>query len=240
MSGSSPATDGPLAGSAQAQQPSAARRLMVIGLVALGLLGVSGKTFWSYRSAYLRPTPKMPACVLVARRKLRQEELISGTEPHETPSGETVYLTPNQDSAVRCAKMVDVDFGRRLTGALIEVEPEKRALELLKLVRDVPADPAFDRQAMTAFHMSSAGIGSLPQQLPEVKAASDEVDLLHACRFNTRMKCPTRPPIPWLVWASGAPGAAGALYVLGVVSVSGVRRLRARMASKKKAPAPST
>jgi hypothetical protein len=128
--------------------------------------------------------------------------------------------------------MVDKHLARQLAGALAEQEPVRRAQGFLKLVRDdIPADPAFDRQAVAAYLLVDGAMGALPEDLPEIKTIGGELDLLHACRFDSRRPCPTRPPIPVLVWITGVPAAASALGLLGiggVVAVRGIRRWRER------------
>jgi hypothetical protein len=165
---------------------------------------------------WMRSPPRMPGCVLHARRMLGHEELVSPSVPHKAPDGSTVYLRKAEARAVLCMDNVSPPHGERLAAALAETEPELRALELLKVLRDgVSRDPSADREALAVYLLTSAAIRALPE-LPETKAAAEELHQLNACRFSMRTPCPTRPPIPLLVWITGVPSALGLLFGMGV------------------------
>jgi hypothetical protein len=209
---------------------------IAFGTLALG--GIAGKTFWSYYRAHLRQPPPLSSCVMLARHQVRKQELISGTEPHDNAQGETVYLTEGQDRAVRCAAMVDHDLSKRLAGALAEDEPARRAHALLEAVRVIPDGPAADREAATGYEIASGAVDGLPHDLEEIRTISTDLDMLYACRFSTRKRCPTRPPIPMVVWVAGVPSAIGLLGVLGVLvprGVAAMRRLLARVLRRRSA-----
>jgi hypothetical protein len=216
-------------------------RMLGAALLAC-LVGVAfaGWSYWRYASTYLRDPPtKMPACALAVGRLLRKPATVSGTEPHDDIHGNTVYLTKNEDRAVRCASGIDRDLARRLTTAFGEQEPELRGLELLKILRDIPPGREHDVRAHAAYRMADGAMMALPE-LPETKAAAEELDLLHACRFSTRMKCPTRPGVPVLVWLVGIPSAMGLLFVISVPARALFTRLVERIkARRNRAPAPA-
>lgn len=191
---------------------------IALGVFAVAGGAVAGLSYKSYADTWLRQA-KAPRCALAARVYLKVPTLSSGTEPHDTPDGQTVYLTEAEDRAVRCAKGISPELGTRFVGAFAEVEPERRALELLKIVRDTPKDKEHDRDAAVAFFLASAALQPLPD-LPEKKAASDEMDQAFGCRFETpRIKCPSRPPIPWIVWVLGVPSALGVVTLAGLGAV---------------------
>lgn len=206
---------------------------------------VAGLSYRSYASEHLR-TAKAPRCAIDARIYMKEQVLVSGTEPHGLPGGETAYLTEPEDHAVRCMNGVSKEIGTHLTAAFVEQQPEIRALELLKVVRDhVPPDPAHDREASAGFYIARAAMQPIPD-LPEKKAALEELELLHACRFDTTKPCPTRPPIPPWIWATGVAAAAGILVFLkvGVAAlipwIRGVLRRRAeRRAARPPSPPPA-
>lgn len=220
---------------------SALRWLVLVG--ALSVVGalVAGLAYKRHADVWLR-TAKAPRCALGARRYLKEPTLSSGTEPHDTPDGQTVYLTENEDRAVRCAKGVSPELGARFVAAFTEIEPERRSLELLKILRDVPRDPARDRDAAVAYYIASSALQPIPD-LPEKKAAADEIELIHTCRFDVRGRpCPTRPSIPWVVWVLGVPSALGLVGLLGLglarLALRVIGRLRQRRAARA-APIPA-
>jgi hypothetical protein len=203
-------------------------------VVALGLLavlsfsglGVAGVIYQRYAAVWARRPPRPPSCVLASRIGLRKNVDVSGTEPHDTATGETVYLRPNEDRVVRCVSSFSKDLARHFTSAFSETEPERRALMLFKAVRDgVPRDPSYDREAVAGFLLASAAMKALPK-LPEIKAADEELGLLNACRFQMRTPCPSRPPIPVTVWLAGGPSAGGVLVLLGFGVKSAAVRIR--------------
>lgn len=218
----------------------APRILVLLVAVILPLAAVAGVTYQRYAAVHLRDRPRMPRCVLQARAALRKPTSMSGSEPRQTVTGETVYLTPNEDRAVACAFQIDEPLSRRLATALAEQDPGRRAAELLKAARDeVSPDPAHDPQALAGYMMSTAAMRALPEELPEVRAASDELELLLACRFDTRKPCPTRPPIPRLVWITGVPAASGALLLIGLTVAVSASRLRGWLKRRKAPGAPA-
>ena len=214
----------------------------ILGAALLACLGggaFAGWSYWRYASAHLRDPPKIPACAIAVGRLLKKPSVVSGTEPHDDVDGNTVYLAKNEDRAVRCASVVDRPLARRLTTAFAEQEPELRGLELLKILRDVPPGREHDAIAHAAYRIADGAMQALPE-LPETKAAAEELDLLHACRFQTRMKCPTRPGIPLPVWLLGIPSALGLLFVLSVparaLTTRLVERIKARLRQRPAAP----
>ncbi|MGK3997259.1 hypothetical protein [Sorangium sp. So ce1024] len=195
--------------------------------IALSLGAVAAISFQRYAAVHLRPLPKVPSCVRGARVALRKPVVVSGTEPRQTASGETVYLTLGEDRAVACALQFDEPLARHLTGALAEHDTAPRAARLVELVRDrVPADPAHDRSAAAAYMMASAALRGMPQDAPDVRAASREIELHHACRFATRRSCPTRPLPPLTVWLAGVPAALSLLALVGLGLAAGAARYR--------------
>jgi hypothetical protein len=206
-----------------------AARWMIPAAVLTVICGaLAGLSYRSYAGQYLR-TAKAPRCAIDARVYLKEQVLVSGTEPHALPSGETAYLTEPEDHAVRCIKGISKEIGAHLTAAFTEQQPEIRALELLKVVRDhVPPDPAHDREAAAGFYIVRAAMQPIPD-LPEKKAALEELELLHACRFDTTKPCPTRPPVPPWIWASGAVSAIGILLFLKVGVTALIPRIRAAL-----------
>lgn len=204
-----------------------ARAVAVLLALAVALSAVAAVAFQRYASVHLRAPPKVPTCVRGARVALRKPVAVSGSEPRQTAAGETVYLTPGEDRAVACAFQIDEGLSRHLAGALAEHDPVRRATRLLEVVRDhVPADPAHDRVATAAYMMAAAALRALPAEVPEVRAASQALDEAHACRFSTRRRCPTRPPLPALVWLAGVPAALSWLVLLGIGLAAGAARYR--------------
>ncbi|AUX20081.1 hypothetical protein SOCEGT47_005440 [Sorangium cellulosum] len=206
-----------------------ARAVVVLLALALSLGAVAAVAFQRYVSVHLRAPPKVPTCVRGARVALRKPVEASGTEPRLTAAGETVYLTPGEDRAVACAFQLDEALSRRLAGALAEHDPDQRAARLLEVVRDhVPAEPAHDRVAVAAYMMASAALRALPAEVPAVRAASESLEQVHACRFRTRRPCSTRPSLPALVWLAGIPAALSWLALLGIGLAASAARYRRR------------
>lgn len=212
---------------------------LAVLMASLVGLGAAGFMYRSYAAVHLRRIAKMPRCVLLSNRGLSKPSIVSGSEAYPTPEGE-VYLTPSENRAVSCleqrfSKPLAVKFAL----AFAEHEPEIRGLELLKTVRDLPPDPSADREATAAYFIASAALRGLPE-LPETTAARDELRQLHACRFDTRTNCPTRPSIPILVWVSGIPSAAGFCISAFVFGLAGFRiardRIRTRRERRKRLP----
>jgi hypothetical protein len=73
---------------------------------------------------------------------------------------------------------------------------------------------------------ASAALRGLPQDVAEVRAAAEELDQRHACRFDTRRTCPTRPPLPALVWLAGVPAALSLLALLWIGLAASAARYR--------------
>jgi hypothetical protein len=220
------------------RMPKSSTILVIVVLSLLGL-AVSGVTFQRYAAVWLRSPPRMPGCVLHARRSLGHEELVSPSVPHKAPGGDTVYLRKAEARAVLCMDTVSPQYGEHLAAALAETEPELRALELLKVLRDVvPRDAYADREALAVYLLASGAMRALPE-LPETKAAIEELQLLNACRFSMRSPCPSRPPIPMLVWIAGVPSALGLLFGMGVGVAVLVTRVRERKRRKPAADEPA-
>jgi hypothetical protein len=213
------------------------KRLLALVLI-LSIAGLVGAylPYQSYAAVWRRPIARVPRCVLAARMVLRKPSVVSGSEPSINAAQETVYLTPQEARTVRCIQRVSEPLAGRFAGAFTEIEPERRAIELLKVLRDVPKDQARDREASTAYFIASGALRALPE-LPETKAATEELEELHNCRFVTKSPCAARPPIPMIVWIAGVPSALGVLAVLGMGARAGVLRLvdffRERRARKK-------
>ncbi|WP_437648007.1 hypothetical protein [Sorangium sp. So ce362] len=210
-----------------ARAGASARWSAALLALALSLGAIAGVAYQRYAAVHLRELPKVPRCVRGARVALRRPVVVSGTEPRQTASGETVYLTLGEDLAVACALQFDEALARHLAGALAEQAPAQRAARLLELVHDrVPADPAHDRSASAAYMMASAALRGLPDGAPEVRAAAEAIEQRHACRFATRRGCPTRPPLPVLVWLAGVPAALSLLGLLGIGLAASAARYR--------------
>jgi hypothetical protein len=232
-------------GPAAPSNPRSASKRLLLVLLAVALVGggAAGLTYARYAAEHLKPRPKAARCLIPASVNLRKPVVVSGTEPRENEAGETVYLTPAQDRAVACASGTDKTLGRRLAGALSEEDPARRANALAGVVRDSAREgPEFDRQVLVAFILSSSALQVLPADLPEVNAASTEIERIYACRFDTRYVCPTRPGIPLLVWLGGVPAAPATLGLLWIGGAAGVRAIRERRRRKRaqsaaKAPA---
>ncbi len=222
-------------------------------MAAIGLASVIGAatTFYVYKQyadVWLRRPPRMPTCVLMARRLLVTDDPVTGSIPHMAPDETMVYLRPTEDRAVRCLNRISSKTASVFAAALAEVNPDKRAQALAAVVRQLPADPSADAPAFATYMMSSAAFRALPKT-PEIEAIHNELDQSNACRFSMRTPCPSRPPIPMTVWITGVPSAIGLVSVLGWSGKAIIARLRAwrekRRAAKKSAkkestPAPAT
>jgi hypothetical protein len=221
----------------------------IVGLLALALAGgaVAGLQYQGYAAVHLRRPGKLPSCLFKSSIGLRKPALMSGTEPRESATGETVYLTEAEDRAVGCAYLIDLKLSRQLASILAEQDPALRAQGFLKLVRDdTPADPTFDSRAYAAYVFASSAFRTLPQDSAEIRAALDELELLQICRFDTRRPCPTRPPIPLVVWMTGVPAAAAVLGLgwiggsAGVAALQGWWRGRKQRVSRPRPPGSSS
>ncbi len=198
-------------------------RLGLLALLVISALGFGAAlvSYLRYADVWMRPPPRLPQCVLSARRILMHEEPVTGSIPHLTPEGNTVYLRPAEDRAVRCLARSSSTVASAFAAAFAEVLPVPRAQALSAALRDrVPRDPSADRDALSAWMLASAAMRAIPET-PETTAARKEMDELNACRFAMRSKCPTRPPIPLVVWIAGVPSSLGLLFGAGL----GVRAL---------------
>lgn len=218
------------------------RAALVAGVLALVGAAVAGRAYQSYAAVWLRPPGRVPPCAMLARRALRAPVAASGTEPHDDVDGQTVYLTEPEDIAVRCLEGIDRPLARRFTSAFTETEPERRGLEILKILRDMDKSPAEDERALLVFIIGSGALDGLPE-LPETRAAREEFRFLNACRFKMNTPCPTRPPLPLLVWLAGGPSALVIAGLVGAGLTMAGRRLvgwiRAWRARRKEARAAS-
>ncbi|MDI1444944.1 hypothetical protein [Polyangium sp. 6x1] len=208
--------------SAEPARERRARRV-IAALLVISALGFAAAlvTYLKYAALWLRPPPRLPPCVLAARRGLVREEPVMGSIPHMTPEGNTVYLRPNEDRAVGCLGRMSSPVASALAGAFAEIEPAARMRALTAVMKNhVPRDPSADREALAAWMLVSGAMRALPET-PETTATRDEIDQMNACRFAMRSTCSTRPPVPLLVWAAGVPSSFGLLFGAGV----GVRAL---------------
>jgi hypothetical protein len=201
---------------------------------ALGIAVICGLVaafyYWRYAAEWLRPPARISRCATAAGRALKKPVVVSGTEPHQTPEGETVYLAPAEDMAVRCVQGLSSETARRLADAFSEQQPELRGLELLKILRDVPPGEENDRMAHTIYRITNGAMDALPA-LPETKAAADELDELYGCRFDTPIHCPRRPRMPWPVFAFGIPAALAFLFAAVVGTPKLFRAARSAIAA---------
>lgn len=226
----------PEAPNVERRMPRWWRRVLALGLV---LSAVAGFFFYRHARVWMRFTPRVPGCTWGASAALREPELVSGYEPHDTSSGVTVGLTGDEDMAVRCAAMLSTELPAKLTTVFAELEPERRAQALLALLRALPPDSAHDAEAELVYLTGSAALEPVAK-LPSVREVRVEIDREEACRFYGQGVCPARPPIPIAVWLLGAPGAAGLIAVGGIAArIGGGRGLswwRRRREKKKKEP----
>lgn len=197
------------------------------------VLGValSGYVLYEHASEWLRSKPRVSRCAVAASRLLKRPEPVTGVEPHATPSGETVWLRPNEDRAIRCLNGVDERQAQKLAAAFALLDDEPRAEALLEVVRELPADPEKDRVVYTAYLCVSGALAGLPQDLPVVAEGTKEIEGLMDCRFDRGGPCPARPSIPILVWVPGVPAALALVFLLGLfgrASVLGILRWRRR------------
>lgn len=215
----------------------AVRTILLVAAATIALGAIGAVTYLRHAEVWLRPVPAVPRCTFASRGELKTRLFVTGTERHTTLEGETVYLNGPEDRATCCALGISSELGAAFTTAFAEIEPETRAIELLRALREhVPREAERDRDAAVAYILTSSALKALPKS-PEVDAAAEEVELLHACRFDLPMACPSRPPIPKLVWLTSIPSAAGLLFLLGLGARRGAAlvagRVRARRARKK-------
>jgi hypothetical protein len=205
------------------------RRTLSVVIVVASIMGAA-TTFYFYKryaDVWLRSPPRMPACVLLARRLLSHDENVSGSIPHMAPDGNMVYLRPAEDRAVRCMGRVSTSTASVLAVAFAEVEPDKRARALAAVLRDhVSTQSSADAEALAAYLITTAALRSLPKN-KEVDDLRAELDERNACRFAMRSQCPSRPPIPILVWILGAPSSVGLVLSVGWGAKSVGSRVRA-------------
>lgn len=214
--------------------PRSRRRL---ALTFLGVLlvtgGISGATYLRYANEHLHAAPDAPRCIRTARRALRKPVIASGTEPWETSKGE-VHVSEQEYRALTCVSTFDKELAKRIAEVFSEVDPVPRAAALAALVRNAPQGPAGDREADALYQLVDGALAALPQTLPEVKAASEEIDRIQGCRFDTKLPCPTRPPMPVLVWIGAVPAAGAALGLLGLGAVNAFEALREALRARRK------
>ncbi|MDC3958625.1 hypothetical protein [Polyangium jinanense] len=208
-------------------------RIVVAALLVISALGLAAAlvSYRQYAAVWLRPPPRLPPCVPGARRMLMHEEPVTGSIPHVTPEGSTVYLRPSEDRALSCLGRVSSKVASAYAGAFAEIEPTARARALAAVMKNLPQDASADREALAAWMLSSAAMRALPET-PETTAARDEIDQMNACRFAMRSTCPTRPSIPIVVWAAGVPSSLGLLFGAGLGVRALVRLVRARRRRK--------
>ncbi|MDI1482072.1 hypothetical protein [Polyangium sp. y55x31] len=220
-------------------EPARGRRARVViaALLVISALGFAAAlvSYRNYAAVWLRPPPRLPPCVLTARRLLSRDEPVTGSIPHVTPDGNTVYLRPAEDRAVSCLGRMSSKVASAYAAAFAELEPTARARALAAALKNqVPQDASADREALASWLLASAAMRALPET-PETTAARDEIDQMNACRFAMRSTCPTRPPIPIVVWAAGVPSSLGLLFGAGVGVRALVRFVRERRRRRKAA-----
>ncbi|MCC6552008.1 MAG: hypothetical protein IT372_03165 [Polyangiaceae bacterium] len=215
---------------------------LVVALLAVALGGgaLAAAQYRAYAAVHLRLPRRLPSCVLKARTALRKPALVSGTEPRDTDTGETVYLTPAEDRAVACAILIDKKLAGQLARALSQHDPAPRAQTFLSIFRDeIPPGPDFDRQATAFYRIASGALHVLPPDDEEALAASNELDQLYACRFDTRRHCPTRPPMPAVVWLTSTPATAALLGLLWLGGSAGAAAIGSWWARRKQRRSPT-
>jgi len=214
------------------------------GIAALFVVASIGATvalvsYWRYASVWLRKPPQLAPCAIISRQGLLREEPVTGSIPHVTEKGDTVYLRKGEDRAVRCMdRMNERETAKKLAVAFAEEEPVARARGLVALLRDdVPKDASADRAALATYLFAAAAMRMLPKQ-DETLAARDELDQLNACRFATmRTPCRTRPPIPLVVWIAGIPSSLVLIVGVGLGFTGLGSRVRAWRRKAKEAKA---
>lgn len=199
-------------------------------MAAVGIASIIGAamTFYFYKQyadVWLRSPPRMPACVLIARRLLSHEEKVSGSIPHMAPDGNIVYLRRSEDHAVRCINRLSTKTASVFAAALAEVDPDKRAKALAAVLRDhVSTQTSADAEALASYLIASSAIRALPKS-PEIDDLKRELEERNACRFAMRTPCPSRPPMPLRVWILGAPTSVGIVAFAGW----GIKAIGARL-----------
>ncbi|MDI3286167.1 hypothetical protein [Polyangium sp. 15x6] len=211
-------------------------RIVIAAILVISALGFAAAlvSYLQYASVWLRPPPRLPPCVVSARRMLSREEPVTGSIPHLTPDGSTVYLRPSEDRALSCLGRMSSKVASSFAAAFAELEPTARARAIAAAIKDhVPRDASADREALAAWMLASAAMRALPET-PEITAAREEIDQLNACRFAMRSTCPTRPPIPIVVWAAGVPSSLGLLFGAGLGVRALVRALARRVRERRR------
>ena len=212
------------------------RRTLSVVIVAASIIGAA-TTFYFYKryaDVWLRSPPRMPACVLLARRLLSHDEFVSGSIPHMAPDGNMVYLRPAEDRAVRCMERLSTSTASVLAVAFAEVDPDKRARALAAVLRDhVSTQTSADSEALAAYLITTSAFRALPEN-KEIDALRGELDERNACRFAMRSQCPSRPPIPTPVWIFGVPSSVGLVFSVGWGAKSLATRVRAWWHKRKK------
>ncbi|MDC0741044.1 hypothetical protein [Polyangium mundeleinium] len=217
-------------------EPARGRRArhVTAALLVLSALGLAAAivSYLQYAAVWLRKPPRLPPCVLSARRGLTREEPVMGSIPHMTSEGSTVYLRPAEDRAVVCLGRISTPVASAFASAFAEIEPAARARALAAAMKNhVPREASADQEAAAAWLIASGALRALPET-PETTAAREEVDGANACRFVLRSTCPTRPPIPIVVWAAGVPSSLGLLFGAGLGVRAAVRLVRERRRRK--------
>lgn len=178
--------------------------LAVVGAV------VGGLSYRSWAGEWNRSKPKFNRCFADSTIKLRKPESMSGTEPHDTPDGRTVYLTPNASYAVGCLSVqLGAAQGKQLAEAMGEFEPDARAAKLVAMIEAVPRDDSGDLPALGMGYMVTSALKALPPS-EAIEAAQKRVSEHVDCRFAGK-PCAIRPPIPVLTWVGAGVGGLGLL-----------------------------
>ncbi|AKT37486.1 hypothetical protein [Chondromyces crocatus] len=214
------------------------RKRLALTLLGITLVGggVAGASYKGYADEHLHPRPRIPGCIAKARNSMREARVASGTEPWEGPDGQTIYLSEGEYRAATCAGTISKDFGRRVAAAANTIELLPRIEAFADLVRN----PQSKQEAAAAYPLAGFALSGMPHDVPQVQATKKEIEALHACRFDTRLTCPTRPPKPLLVWIGGVPAAASAVGLLGLGLVTGVGAIVRRGRRKKTQAATTT
>ncbi|EYF00449.1 hypothetical protein [Chondromyces apiculatus] len=207
------------------------RKRIALTLLAIALVGgvIAYLPYRSYAAEHLHPRPKVIGCTVKSRKAVSTPRIATGTEPWEGIDGQQLFLSTGEYKAASCASLIDKEFGRRVASALALEDQEARAQAMVALVRNPKSDP----EAGAAYLLASFALSGLPKESPEVQAAKAEVDLIHGCRFDTRLPCPTRPPPPAVVYAAGIPAAAAAVGLTGLGLVAAVTGIAARIRRRK-------
>ena len=207
------------------------RKRLALTLLAIALVGgvIAYLPYRSYAAEHLHTRPKVIGCTVKSRKAVSTPRVATGTEPWEGIDGQQVFLSTGEYKAASCASLIDKEFGRRVASALALEDQSARAQAFVALVRNPRSDP----EAGAAYLLASFALSGLPKESPEVQAAKAEVELLHGCRFDTRLPCPTRPSPPAVVYAAGIPAAAATVGLIGLGLVAAVTGIAARIRRRK-------